>query len=87
MTIPENWVFFVVGGIIGLLQYVFTQMVVRRIDRLDKKMELSETANNLAHKELWVELHRIDKETSNRISSIETRCDIESNIKKLLSTT
>lgn len=87
MTIPENWVFFIVGAIIGLLQYIFSKMVINRIDKLDKKMEDVEIKNDNAHKELWIELHRVDKDTSSRIASIETRCDIEGQIKKLLSTT
>lgn len=87
MNLSDNWAIFAAGLLVMLLQYVFTQMVVRRIDKLDKRMEQSECKNDLAHEKLWIELHRIDKETSNKISSIETRCDIESNIKKLLSTT
>ena len=87
MTLSDSWAIFAVGLIVMLLQYVFTQMVIRRIDRLETNSKESNDKNECAHKEIWIELHRIDKETASKISSIETRCDIEGNIKKLLSTT
>lgn len=87
IQISDNWAIFSVGAVLGLLQWIFSNVVLKRIDRLDENIKAVESKNECAHKEIWIELHKIDKETSNRISAIETRCDLEGKVKQLLSTT
>lgn len=87
MNIPESVVMLVIGLFVALLQWIFTNSVIKRIDKLERNMGEKEKDNACSHKEIWIELHRVDKEHGERLAKIEQqKVDFEG-IKKLLSTT
>lgn len=83
----EGLIIFLVGLGIGLLNYLLNQLVIKRIDKMEANIEGKDRLNSEAHKELWQEHNETKNMLCERVSKVETKIDIEEQIKRLMSTT